>query len=70
MKLQVNEAPADRAARVISGVVLVALAATGAVGTPLVYAAWFLAALMIVTGLVGFCPLYAVLRTGTAAARR
>lgn len=55
-----NEGTLDRAARVILGIVLLALAFTGP-RTP-----WgFVGILPLVTGLVGFCPLYRVLGINT-----
>jgi hypothetical protein len=70
MKLQINESPADRVVRVILGVALVAIGVSGAVAAPLVYVTSVLAAVALVTGIVGFCPLYAILRFSTAASKR
>jgi Inner membrane protein YgaP-like, transmembrane domain len=70
VKLQINEHPIDRVARVVIGVVLFALIAAGAVAAPWLYLAGFVGALLLVTGIVGFCPLYAVLRLSTLTARR
>ena len=69
MKLQINESPADRVVRVILGVALVAIGVSGAVAAPLVYVTSVLA-VALVTGIVGFCPLYAILRFSTAASKR
>jgi hypothetical protein len=38
---------------------------TGAVTAPVVYLVWAVAAIALVTGIVGFCPLYALFRVGT-----
>jgi Inner membrane protein YgaP-like, transmembrane domain len=65
MKLQTNEAPLDRALRILLGIVLGAVTLAGAIVTPWLYAAWVVAAILVVTGIVGFCPLYAVLRVST-----
>jgi fatty acid desaturase len=55
-----NEGPLDRAARVIAGVLLLALAATGTLG------AWaWIGVVPLATGLLGWCPLYTVLRINT-----
>jgi fatty acid desaturase len=55
-----NEGPLDRAARVIVGVLLLALAATGTLG------AWaWIGVVPLATGLLGWCPLYTVLRINT-----
>ena len=65
MRLQLNESPADRIIRVVLGVVLAALAITGVVSGGLAIAVWVVAAIALVTGAVGFCPLYAIFRIGT-----
>jgi uncharacterized membrane protein len=65
MKLQLNEAPLDRAIRVVLGIVIGTVAVAGALATPWLYAAWVVAAILVVTGIVGFCPLYAILRVST-----
>lgn len=70
MKIQLNEAPIDRVVRVIVGFALLAVAFTGAVVAPWVYAAWLVGAIALVTGIVGFCPLYAVLGVSTKAGAR
>ena len=67
MKLTSNESTADRLIRVVAGLVLAILALTGTIAVPLAYVAWIVAAIAVVTGVVGFCPLYAVLRIGTRA---
>ncbi len=70
MKLQINEHPVDRAIRVVLAVVLFALTAAGFVAAPWIYGAWVVGAVLLVTGAIGFCPLYAILRLSTAPARR
>jgi hypothetical protein len=65
MNLSANESTADRLIRIVIGVVLAALAVTGTVTEPVSYVALVVAAIAVVTGVVGFCPLYAVLRIGT-----
>ena len=60
----INEAGWDRAARVIVGVVLLVLGLAvvdGALGIALVVAAL----IPLLTGLVGWCPLYSVFRFRT-----
>jgi len=50
-----NEGTVDRALRVIAGLVLVTLAATGTVGV------WgWIGVLPLLTGAFGFCPAYAI----------
>ena len=65
MKLEINEAPIDRAIRIVLGIALAAVALGGAVSVPLIYGVWIVAAIALVTGIVGFCPLYALLRVST-----
>ena len=51
-----NEGTIDRALRVVAGIALIALAATGTVGV------WgYIGIVPLLTGAVGFCPLYTVL---------
>jgi Inner membrane protein YgaP-like, transmembrane domain len=53
--MKVNEHSIDRALRVIAGLVLIGLAATGTVGV------WgWIGVVPLLTGLVGFCPAYAI----------
>lgn len=60
-----NEAGWDRILRVIGGILLLALGFGGvAVGTlGLVFK--IIGALLLVTGLVGYCPVYALLKVKT-----
>lgn len=61
----VNEAGWDRILRVILGLVLLGLALTQVV-TGAVYIAFIaLGAILLLTGLAGFCPLYALLKIRT-----
>ena len=61
----VNESGIDRIIRVVLGIVLIALAwagiVTGGLGTVLI----ILGAVALLTGIVGFCPLYALLKIRT-----
>ena len=70
MKLELNESTVDRAIRIVLGLALAAVALGGAVSTPLLYVVWVVAAIAVVTGIVGFCPLYALLRVSTKAKAR
>jgi hypothetical protein len=65
VNLKRNEGTIDRAARVLLGVLLVALAVFGGVAAPLLYVVWAVAAIALLTGVVGYCPLYAVFRLST-----
>jgi Protein of unknown function (DUF2892) len=58
--MKINEGTLDRALRVVGGLVLVGLAATGTVG------AWgYIGIVPLITGAVGMCPLYTVLGINT-----
>ncbi len=59
--MKVNVGTIDRVARVVVGLVLVTLAATGTVG------AWgWIGVVALGTGAFSFCPLYAALGLSTA----
>jgi hypothetical protein len=60
MKLTINESPLDRFVRIVAG-----LGLAGLVTAPIAYAAWLVAAILLVTGIVGFCPLYALFHVST-----
>ncbi len=70
MKFPTNEAPIDRALRVVIGLVLGVAAIAAPMSAPLLYVALVVAAILVVTGIVGFCPLYAILRVSTKARTR
>jgi uncharacterized membrane protein YjjP (DUF1212 family) len=70
MKFEINEAPIDRAIRVVLGIALAAVAIGGVVSAPLLYGVWVVAAIALITGIVGFCPLYALLRVSTKSKAR
>jgi len=54
--MKTNEGVLDRSLRVIAGLVLIGLAATGTVGL------WgYIGVIPLVTGAVGMCPLYSLL---------
>jgi hypothetical protein len=65
-----NVGTPDRAARIILAVVLAVAAVGGFVTGPLAILAAVIAAVMLVTGIVGFCPLYALFRVSTCPVRR
>ncbi len=65
MKLTIDESPLDRIIRIMAGLGLTGLAIAGVVTGPVAYAVWLIAAVLIVTGIVGFCPLYALLGVST-----
>lgn len=54
--MKINEGVIDRSLRVIAGLVLIGLAATGTVGL------WgYIGIVPLVTGAVGMCPIYSLL---------
>lgn len=58
--MKTNEGTIDRALRVIAGLVLIALAATGTVGL------WgWIGVVPLATGLLGWCPAYTLLGINT-----
>jgi hypothetical protein len=58
--MKVNEGTIDRALRVIAGLVLIGLAASGTVGV------WgWIGVVPLLTGLFGFCPAYAIFGLST-----
>lgn len=58
--MKINEGTIDRALRVIAGLVLIGLAATGTVGV------WgWIGVVPLLTGLFGFCPAYAMFGMST-----
>ena len=63
--MKTNEGTLDRALRVALGLVLIGLAATGTVG------AWgWIGVVPVLTGAIGWCPLYTVLGINTCPVRR
>jgi hypothetical protein len=63
--MKTNEHAIDRAVRVIAGLVLIGLAATGTVGV------WgWIGVLPLVTGAIGFCPGYAIFGMSTNATKK
>lgn len=69
MKLPQNVGSIDRGVRIVLGVGLVVVALSGAVVGPLLAVTLVVAAIALVTGVIGFCPLYFVLGISTAGNR-
>lgn len=69
MKLPVNVGPIDRVVRMVLGIGLVAVALGGSVAGLFLALVWILAAIALVTGAIGFCPLYFALGISTAGNR-
>jgi hypothetical protein len=70
VKLQVNEGRIDRIARLVAGTVLLAIAILGVVAAPLSLVAGAVGAILVATGALGFCPLYALFGVNTCPAKR
>jgi hypothetical protein len=63
--MKINEGGIDRTLRVVAGLVLIGLAATGTIG------AWgYIGVVPLATGAVGMCPLYTLLGINTCPVRR
>lgn len=62
---KLNEASWDRVARVILGIILLALGLTGAVAGTVGIILDIVGAVLVLTGLVGFCPIYFALKLST-----
>jgi len=63
--MKINEHTIDRALRVIAGLVLITLAATGTVGI------WgWIGVLPLITGAIGFCPAYAIFGVSTCTKKK
>jgi uncharacterized membrane protein len=60
-----NEASWDRIARVVIGVVLIGLGVGGVIASPWSWIAALVGVVLLVTGIVGVCPLYSLLRLRT-----
>ena len=63
--MKMNESPVDRIIRVIVGVTLIALGLLGVVSGVWMWVAYILSAILLVTGIVGFCPLYSLFKFST-----
>ena len=63
--MKINEGVIDRSLRVIAGLVLIGLAATGTIGM------WgYIGIIPLVTGAVGMCPIYGLLGINSCPAPR
>jgi len=63
--MKLNESNVDRIIRVVAGVVLLFLGFGGALSGTLAVVADILGVVLLFTGAVGFCPLYAMLKFST-----
>ena len=64
--MKMNEGPVDRIIRVLVGIALIALGLLGIVSGVWMWVAYILGAILLLTGIVGFCPLYKLFKTSTA----
>ena len=63
--MKLNVGGIDRVLRIVGGIALVALAATGTIG------AWgYIGIVPLLTGTVGFCPVYPLLGLSTCSMKR
>ena len=63
--MKLNESGLDRIIRVIVGLVLIVLYLMGLIGGGLGIVVVILGAILLITGIVGFCPLYAIFKFRT-----
>lgn len=63
--MKTNESGLDRIIRVALGILLVTLYATGVVGGVFGIILTVLGGILIITGAVGFCPLYSIFKLRT-----
>lgn len=63
--MKINESTTDRIIRIILGAVLLILGWTGMVTGTLGAIFKWLGFIPLLTGLIGFCPLYAIFKMGT-----
>jgi hypothetical protein len=64
--MKINESPVDRIIRVIVGIALIAIGLFGVAAGAWLYASYVLGAILVLTGIVGFCPLYRLFKFSTA----
>ena len=63
--MKLNESNVDRIIRVVAGIVLLYLGFGGALAGGLAVVADVLGVVLLLTGAVGFCPLYAIFKLST-----
>ena len=68
--MKLNESNMDRIIRVVAGVVLLFLGVGGVLGGGLAIVADVVGAIMLLTGAIGFCPLYSIFKIGTLTAKK
>ena len=68
--MKTNESNIDRIIRAVAGVVLLYLGFGGVLGGALGVLADVLGVVLLLTGAVGFCPLYAMIKFSTRSAKQ
>jgi len=63
--MKINEGKIDRIVRVVAGVILLVLGIAVVPAGALAWVLSILGAILAVTGLVGFCPLYTLFKINT-----
>jgi Flp pilus assembly protein TadB len=63
--MKINESPVDRIIRVLVGIALVAIGVFGVASGAWLWITYILGAVLLLTGAVGFCPLYRLLKFST-----
>jgi uncharacterized membrane protein HdeD (DUF308 family) len=63
--MKLNESNIDRIIRVVAGIVLLYLGLGGVLSGALAIVSVVVGVVLLLTGAVGFCPLYAVLKLST-----
>jgi heme O synthase-like polyprenyltransferase len=68
--MKTNEGPIDRIVRVIVGIALIAVGLLGVASGAWLWVVYVLGAILLVTGIVGFCPLYTLLKVSTVKTKK
>ncbi|MBN1305497.1 MAG: DUF2892 domain-containing protein [Anaerolineales bacterium] len=66
MNIKVNEAGWDRISRIVVGVLLFVIGLTSVVSGALSWVAYGFGTILLVTGIIGFCPLYRLFNFSTS----
>jgi hypothetical protein len=64
-QMKLNESNTDRLVRVVAGIVLLFLGVGGTLSGTVAVVADVLGVILLLTGAVGFCPLYALFKLST-----
>lgn len=68
--MKINEGTIDRVVRAIAGLVLIGLAATGTLIGVWAWVGWMVGAVLLLTGIFGFCPAYAIFGLSTCSMKK